>query len=227
MGRGRKRLAAQLPVVNLANGDKLVTFSSNSSTYSLLPIRDKGACLPVVWQSGVVAEVLTEVYPSNAEFNIKPSSSGNFVTEIQGQSITPYTGSWGPLSGQSKSQHEEKVRNANDEFCNALNSEGIPFYTASSTWNNGGGIEEIITDYVVCGDYGDVITLGQYQGTRYVSADFILSSTLYEISVNNVTDTAVEKTHDGYFVVDIPDSVSGTYAVSDESGVCYAFSVIR
>lgn len=228
--------ADELPVLNLAEGDKLVTFSANDSNCSFVSFKSLGACLPVIWRAGVVREQLTDIYGSNSEFDIIPTGVGKnmssvpdkIIEEINGQTFTPYTGT---ESGQAFADYAEKVKQADACFCNVLDSLNILYFAADWSWNNGGGIVQDYTNYVILGNYGDVITLGQYQGTKYVEADFTLSNTLYELNPNSMLDSVAERTHDGYFEIQIPEEISGTYAVHDrtENGMarCFAFSIVR
>lgn len=228
------RTPDELPVLNLAEGDQLVTFSADSNNYGFVPVSDLGACLPVVWRAGVVREQFAEIYGSNPEFEIIPTGVGqdmsyvpdDLVAEIDGQTFTPYTGT---ESGQAFSDYAEKVKQADAEFCGILDSLNIPYLAADWSWNNGGGIVHDFTDYIIQGDYNDTITLGQYQGTKYVETDYMLVNTLYSLDVNGETTSEAERTHDGYFVIQIPDGISGTYAIRDrtKNENCYAFSIVR
>lgn len=228
--------AEELPVLNLAEGDQLVTFSADDSSYAFVPVTSLGACLPVIWRGGVVREQLTDLYGSNAEFDIMPTGVGQdlsltpdkVIEEINGQTFTPYTGT---ESGQAFADYAAKVQQADTEFCGVLDGLQIPYLTADWSWNNGGGIVQDYTNYVIQGNYGDVITLGQYQGTKYVEADFTLVNTLYALDPNSSLDQAAERTHDGYFALPIPAGISGTYAIRarSENGTacCFAFSIVR
>ena len=148
--------------------------------------------------------------------------------EINGQQFTPYTGT---ESGQAFADYAEKVRQADTEFCAVLDSLSIPYFAADWSWNNGGGIVQDYTNYVILGNYGDSVTLGQYQGTKYVEANFTLVNTLYELYPDNMLDTAAERTHDGYSAIQIPEDISGTYAIRDrtENGTarCFALLIVR
>ena len=226
----------ELPVLNLAAGDRLVTFSANDNDYAFVPLTSFGACLPVIWRAGVVREQLSDIYGSNLEFDIMPAGVGQdmsyvpdkIIEEINGQQFTPYTGT---ESGQAFADYAEKVRQADTEFCAVLDSLSIPYFAADWSWNNGGGIVQDYTNYVILGNYGDSVTLGQYQGTKYVEANFTLVNTLYELYPDNMLDTAAERTHDGYSAIQIPEDISGTYAIRDrtENGTarCFALLIVR
>lgn len=226
---------AELPALNLAAGDQLVTFSARSSTYELIPLTDLGACLPVTWQAGTARKLLAKISGSNPAFRMIPNRTGstpdNVVTEIQGKEITPYADT---QSGQSRAQYEEKVRAADDNFCATLKALNIPYLTINSTWNNGSGLESGTHHnqlYIMQGNYGDTITLGQYQGTQYVESQFTLTDTLYQFRTESTQTAATERTHNGYFVVQLPENADGLYAVQHQvdSGVaqCFAFSVSK
>lgn len=212
----------ELPVLSLSEGDKLVTFSADNDYCDVVPLESLGACLPVRWHAGVVGKQLCEVWGSNPDFDI----SDTLVAEIQGQTFTPYTGS---SNGQPYAQYEEKVQAADEEFLGILSSLGIPYFTTTEIWNNGGGTTHYIDHYVILGSYGDIITLGQYQETQYVESDFTLRSTLYELCLDSMTTVPVTPTHDGYFEVEIPDGASGIYGIqdheNDQTVSCYAFSI--
>lgn len=230
------RSSEELPVLNLAAGDQLVTFSANVGDYAFLPLEDLGMCLPVVWRGGVVRGQLTDIYGSNPEFDIMPTGVGQdmsytpdkVIEEINGQTFTPYTGT---ESGQTFASYAEKVKQADAEFCGLLDSLNIPYLAADWSWSNGGGIVQDYTDYIIRGNYGDTVTLGQYQGTKYVEAHFTLVNTLYELYPNSMLEAATERTHDGYSVMQIPENISGAYALHarTESGTasCYAFMIVR
>lgn len=229
--------AEDLPVLNLSEGDQLVTFSADESSYGLIPITDKGACLPVTWMGGMPRTQLSKVSCFNPDFTILPNLNGvkpeGVVAEIQGQTITPFTGAL------TDTQGEDKMREANDAFRAVLDSLGITYLTVDGSWNNGSGLESGTRYYssqIILGEYGDKLTLGQYQGTQYVESECILDATLYSLDVASLLTTASEPTHDGYFVVQIPDEISGLYAVQRDNtslviggaqSECYAFSIVR
>ena len=60
----------ELPILNLAEGDELVTFSATDNDYAFVPLDDLGVCLPLVWRAGIVAEQMAEIYGSNPEFKV-------------------------------------------------------------------------------------------------------------------------------------------------------------
>ena len=218
----------KLPVLNLAEGDQLVTFSANGGDYAFLPFTDLGTCLPVVWRGGVVRKQMTDIYGSNPEFDIMPTGVDKVIEEINGQTFAPYTGT---ESGQAFADYAEKVKQADAEFCGVLDSLNISYLATDWSWNNGGTIVQDYTDYIIRGNYGDIVTLGQYQGTKYIEADFTLVNTLYELYPNSMLESTTERTHGGYSVVQIPESISGTYVFRDhtENGLasCYAFLIVR
>lgn len=226
----------ELPILNLAEGDELVTFSATDNDYAFVPLDDLGVCLPLVWRAGIVAEQMAEIYGSNPEFKVLGSGVGhdmsyvpdNLICEIQGQAFTPYTGGETRLTA---AQNAERIRQADAEFCSVLDSLNIPYLAVDCSWNNGGGLVQEYTNYIIQGNYGDILTLGEYQGTKYVESDFMLSNTLYKICTDSTVTSVVERTHDGYSVIQIPENISGTYAVRNriDSGRadCYALSIIR
>ena len=66
---------------------------------------------------------------------------------------------------------------------------------------------------LVIGNYGDSITFGQYIQTRYIETQAYFSATLYEIDIDNAQALRVERTHNGYYVVDIPNDDEGLVSV--------------
>ena len=85
---------------------------------------------------------------------------------------------------------------------------------------------------VILGEYDDTLTLGQYDGTRYLEDTYTIISALYEIVVNDLQPLLIETTHDGYFVIDIDKDKSGLFALQrdasdlfQEMAECYAFVI--
>ena len=219
----------ELPVLSLSEGDKLVTFSADNDYCDFVPLENLGACLPIAWSAGVVRQKLDDVWGTNTDFVLFPSSlslNPVLVTEIQGQTFTPYTGT---SNGIPYDQYQAAVQAADAEFLGVLDSLGIPYFTVTETWNNGGGVTHYTDKYIMLGSYGDIITLGQYQETQYVESTFTLRSTLYELYLDGMITMPVTPTHDGYFEVEIPDGASGIYGIqnheNDQSVSCDAFSI--
>lgn len=209
----------KLPVLKLSDGDLLVSFSAETE-YGLAPLKYIGACFPVEWVGGSPRDILlTAPYGQNPDFRINKG-----VAEIDGMRIEPYDG------GLYDSGGEQRTDDANTAFCTVLDSLGLSYITIDHEVEN--GRIYYYQSQVILGEYDDTLTLGQYDGTRYLEDTYTIISALYEIVVNDLQPLSIETTHDGYFVIDIDKDKSGLFALQrdasdlfQEMAECYAFVI--
>lgn len=111
-----------------------------------------------------------------------------------------------------------------EAFSDMLDSLGFEYISIDYNWQ-----DSEYTKYVALMDPDSTVTLGQYKDTSYIESTFS-PTVLYELSVDQPQNFPVEKTHDGYFVVDVQSLGSGSYAVRDKSPLtatvyCFSFTV--
>ena len=162
---------------------------------------------------------MTAPYGQNPDFRINKG-----VAEINGLRIEPYDG------GLYDSGGEQRTDDANTAFCTVLDSLGLSYITIDHEVEN--GRIYYYQSQVILGEYDDTLTLGQYDGTRYLEDTYTIISALYEIVVNDLQPLLIETTHDGYFVIDIDKDKSGLFALQrdasdlfQEMAECYAFVI--
>lgn len=199
----------ELPVLNLAEGDQLVTFANDENAYGLVRTQDLGACIPIKWFSGSPEIMLTPVDQSNPDFDFFYFYDASSVHEINGQSLTPHI--YDDYIYCTEDEQDRRRAEANAEFCALLDSFGLDYLTINYVWENFSTHE--FAKQVLVGNYGDSITFGQYIQTQYIETQAYYSATLYEIDVDNTQALSVERTHNGYYVVDIPNGVEGLVSV--------------
>lgn len=205
----------ELPILKLADGDKLVAFTDETEACSVVEVQELGACIPIKWFGGGITEALTQPKLSNPDFDI-----GRGVDEICGQTVTRHMAT-------GYNTEKERTREAAASFCALLDELGFGYITIDYAWTNNLGSWDEYTEQVIVGEYGDSITFGQYDETRYIETQACFDSTLYGIDMDSAQKASVERTHDGYFVVDIPDGFEGLAALQFDddslSGHCHYF----
>ena len=199
----------ELPVLNLAEGDQLVTFANDENAYSLVRTQVLGACIPIKWFSGSPEIMLTPVDQSNPDFDFFYFYDASSIHEINGQPLTPHI--YDDYIYCTEDEQDRLRAEANAEFCELLDSLGLNYLTINYVWENFSTHE--FAKQVLIGNYGDSITFGQYIQTRYIETQAYFSATLYEIDIDNAQALRVERTHNGYYVVDIPNDDEGLVSV--------------
>ncbi len=199
----------ELLVLNLEEGDQLVTFASDENAYSLVRTQDLGACFPIKWFSGSPEIMLTPVDQTNPDFDFFYFNDASSVHEINGQSVTPHF--YDDYIYCTEDETDRRRAEANAEFCALLDSLELNYLTINYIWENFRTHE--FAKQVLIGNYGDSITFGQYIQTQYIETQAYFSATLYEIDIDNAQALSVERTHNGYYVVDIPNGVEGLVSV--------------
>ena len=199
----------ELPVLNLAEGDQLVTFANDENAYSLVRTQVLGACIPIKWFSGSPEIMLTPVAQSNPDFDFFYFYDASSIHEINGQPLTPHI--YDDYIYCTEGEQDRLRAEANAEFCELLDSLGLNYLTINYVWENFSTHE--FAKQVLIGNYGDSITFGQYIQTQYIETQAYFSATLYEIDIDNAQALHVERTHNGYYVVDIPNDDEGLLSV--------------
>lgn len=199
----------ELPVLNLAEGDQLVTFANDENAYSLVRTQVLGACIPIKWFSGSPEIMLTPIDQSNPDFDFFYFYDASSIHEINGQPLTPHI--YDDYIYCTEDEQDRLRAEANAEFCELLDSLGLNYLTINYVWENFSTHE--FAKQVLIGNYGDSITFGQYIQTRYIETQAYFSATLYEIDIDNAQALRVERTHNGYYVVDIPNDDEGLVSV--------------
>jgi hypothetical protein len=64
----------------------------------------------------------------------------------------------------------------------------------------------------------DTVTYSEYEGTQYVTVNVAMINPYYLVEWNDYTTVPIEKTQNGYFIVDTSSLSSGIYMVASYSG---------
>ena len=195
----------ELPVIDTSAGDQLVCINDDGKdSYPIYNMYSLGYCLPVIWGLGQPLETMASM-----EGII---NNGGGVDDISGEPITRVHSS---VIGTS----ESNLQPGGDSFLQAIGKLNINIMSVGYTNQFGAaGWNEF---YIMTRDFNDVespkeVTIGQYSGTDYSEQTYSIDATLY--SLEGAWNSPVERTKDGYFVLNIdalipPAGGESSYAI--------------
>jgi len=187
---------SELPVIDISAGDQLICISATQASYPIYNMTYQSYCLPVIWYLGQPIAVLAGMN------GIIQTVGGNGIDDISGQPIIRYDTGWLGTNDNSSQ--------AAESFQTAINNLGI------STIDVGTNKQYPYGDYyVMVGQQNQQISVGQYLGTVYNQQSYSFDALLYSLTKSG--DLPVDRTHNGYFIIDLSQyaSMPGTYAISD------------